>query len=196
MGFLDEYDVNLDEFNESGFDVPDGQYVFEVSKGELRKGTNADPDVVHVVISFALENEDGEVKTWNWWLKVPDDPSRPTRRESISMSDWKKWCLAAGFETPNEVGPEDVEGITGTVRLVSTPGKGKNADRMYTNPRDWTFDTEEEPAPKPTKATKPTKKRPEPEPDEEDDEDTESPFDTTPARAPRTAKKGNPFAKK
>lgn len=189
MGFLDDYDVDLDDFNDSGgFDVPDGTYAFEVTTGETKVGTQKNDDDVHIVIKFSLESEDGEVYSYNWWLKVPDDPSRPSRRESIAMSDWKKWLLGAGFppEDIGGVGPEDIEGITGTVQLLT--GRPNKEGRAYQNPRNWTFDgTEEEPK-KPTKAAKP-KPASEPEEDEEGD-DEEAP------RAARTRAKGNPFAKK
>lgn len=195
MGFLDDYDVDLNEFNESGFDVPNGTYEFEVVGCELRIGTAADDEARNIVVAFSLENEDGETYSWNWWLKVPDDPARPTRRESISMSEWKKWLLAAGFEPSeiNGVDGDDVVGYTGTVRIVNTPGKGKNADKSYTNPRDWTFDAEEEePEPvKPARTAKKAKPAPEPEPDEDDEEE-----EAAPAKPTRTRAKGNPFEKK
>lgn len=180
MGFLDDYDVDLNEFESSGFDVPDGQYNFEVTSSELKEGTQADPDARHIVVKFSLENEDGEVFAWNWWLRVPSDPARPTNREKISMSDWKKWLLGAGFtaEDINTVGPEDVESITGTMRLVSSRGKGANKDQTYQNPKDWTFDgAEEEPA-RPAKSARAAKPAPA-------------------AEAPKAAKaaKSNPFAK-
>lgn len=202
MGFLDAYDVDLNEFNESGFDDPDdGTYAFEVIKGETKEGTKRDDDAVHIVIYFNLENEDGEVQSWNWWLKVPDDPSRASRRESISMSDWKKWLLAAGFDASEigSVGPEDIEGLTGTVRLVTgRPNKDGNA---YQNPRDWTFDgvaedEEEAPPAKKEPAKKSTAKRakpaPEPEPEYEEEEEAEE----APASKTRTRAKSNPFKTK
>lgn len=196
MGFLDDYDVDLDEFNESGFSDPDpGTYSFEVLRGELRKGTSSDENAVNIVVQFQLENEDGEAQTWSWWLKVPDDPDRPTRRESISMSDWKKWLLGAGFppEDIGGVGPEDIEGITGTVQLLT--GRPNKEGKAYQNPKNWTFDGVEEEEEKPKKSAKPapakSKPAPEPEEDEEgDEEEAEAP------RATRTRAKGNPFAKK
>lgn len=197
MGFLDDYDVDLDDFNESGFDVPDGTYAFEVTTGETKVGTQKNDDDVHIVIKFSLESEEGEIHSYNWWLKVPDDPSRPSRRESIAMSDWKKWLLGAGFppEDIGDVGPEDIEGITGTVQLLT--GRPNKEGRAYQNPRNWTFDGVDE---GPKKSAKPAgakpagakpKPAPEPEEDEEgDEEEAEAPSAT------RTRAKGNPFAKK
>ena len=189
MGFLDDYDVDLDDFNESGFDVPDGTYAFEVTAGETKVGTQKNDDDVHIVIKFSLESEDGEIYTYNWWLKVPDDPSRPSRRESIAMSDWKKWLLGAGFpaEEIGSVGPDDIEGITGTVQLLT--GRPNREGRAYQNPRNWTFDDVEEPEEQPKK--KASKPKPAPEPEEDgDEEEAEAP------RAPRTRNKKNPFTKK
>lgn len=192
MGFLDEYEVDLDNYEDTGgFDIADGLYTFVVINGELKEGTAKDPDARHIVISFQFENEDGESNSYNWWLKVPDDPSRPTRRESISMSEWKKWLLAAGFDASeiNGVGPEDVEALTGTVRLVTgKPGKGGVA---YQNPKDWTFDTEEE---EPVKRAAPKKSAPrKAAPVEEPEEDDEEEVEETPA--PRRRTKENPFKK-
>ncbi len=203
MGFLDDYDVDLDDFNDSGgFDVPDGTYAFEVTTGETKVGTQKNDDDVHIVIKLSLESEEGEIHSYNWWLKVPDDPSRPSRRESIAMSDWKKWLLGAGFppEDIGGVGPEDIEGITGTMQLLT--GRPNKEGRAYQNPRNWTFDgveEEEEEKPKksakpaPAKSTKAVKPKPAPKPEEDEEGDEEA------AEAPsatRTRAKGNPFAKK
>lgn len=194
MGFLDDYDIDLDSYEDSGFDnPPDGMYLFVVKGSELKEGTSKDEDAVNIVVSFDLEDEEGETRSWNWWLRVPADPGRPTRWEEMSMARWKKWCLGAGFEPSeiNKIGPEDIEGISGTVRLVTRKGKGEGA-RDFQNPADWTFDgaEEEEEAPpaktsKPRAAAKP-KSAPEPEEDEEEEE--------APAR---TASRGkaNPFKK-
>ncbi len=197
MGFLDDYDVDLDDFNESGFDVPDGTYAFEVTTGETKVGTQKNDDDVHIVIKFSLESEEGEIHSYNWWLKVPDDPSRPSRRESIAMSDWKKWLLGAGFppEDIGGVGPEDIEGITGTVQLLT--GRPNKEGKAYQNPRNWTFDgVEEEEEEKPKKSAKASKPRaaakPKPAPEPEEDEEEEE----VPARtASRGKAKANPFKK-
>lgn len=190
MGFLDDFDIDLDDYESSGFDIPDGTYAFEVAKSELKEGTQNDEDARHIVVTFALENEEGETQTWNWWLKVPDDPQRPTQREKISMGDWKKWLLGAGFD-PSEigsVGPDEIEGITGTVRLVTT--FSKKSQREFQNPRDWTFDTVEE-KPKKESPKKASKPKPAPEPDEDDEDEAEAA-----PRANRARPKANPFAKK
>ena len=192
MGFLDDFDVDLNDFNDSGFDVPDGVYTFEVVKGELRKGTQKDSDACHIVITFSIENGDGETFGWNWWLKVPDDPARPTRRETIAMTDWKKWLLAAGFELGelSGVGPEDVEALTGSFRLVTgKPGKNGVA---YQNPRDWSFDKDEEEAPAPVPKRR-AKAAPTPEPEPEDDDEDEAPAPRR--RSARSTAKANPFEK-
>lgn len=184
-GFLDDYEVDLEDFEDSGFDVPDGLYSFEVIKGELRVGTQKDEDARHIVVSFSLESEEGATYNYSWWLAVPADPHRPTRRESISMSDWKKWLLGAGFDASeiNGVGPDDIEGLTGTVRLVT--GKPNKSGVAYQNPRDWAFDSAEEEEPKKAPA-RTAKVKAAPEADEEVEEE---------APAPRSRRKANPFAK-
>lgn len=199
MGFLDDFDINLDNYEDSGFDnPPDGTYSFVVKGSELKEGTSKDEDAVNIVVSFDLEDEEGETRSWNWWLRVPADPDRPTRWEEMSMARWKKWCLGAGFEPSeiNKIGPEDIEGISGTVRLVTRKGKAKKGEeaRDFQNPADWTFDgVEEEEKPAPAKASKPraaTKPKPAPEP-EEDEEEEEAPART----ASRGKAKANPFKK-
>ena len=198
MGFLDDYDIDLDDFNETGgFDVPDGTYNFTVVRGELKEGTTKDPEARNIVIYFNLENGEGETFTWNWWLTVPADPERPTKREAISMTDWKKWLLGAGFEPKDisSVGPEDIADLTGILRLVT--GKPNHEGKTYQNARDWAFDdAEEEEAPEPPKkaarpaAAKKAKPAPEPEPEDDEEEEEEE------APKPRTRKAGNPFQKK
>lgn len=198
MGFLDEYDIDLDNYEDSGFSDPaDGLYSFTVLGSETKKGTTKDETAVNIVISFDLENEDGESRKWSWWNKVPSDPDHPTRWEEMCMARWKKWCLAAGFDPSeiNGIGPDDIEGLTGTVRLVtrkSRPKKGEEA-REFQNPQDWTFDgAEEEEEEAPAKASKPkkaAKPKPAPEPDEEDEEEE------APARPARKKAQGNPFKK-
>lgn len=172
-------------------------YLFVVKGSELKEGTSKDEDAVNIVVSFDLEDEEGETRSWNWWLRVPADPGRPTRWEEMCMARWKRWCLAAGFAPSeiNSVGPDDIEGLTGTVRLVtrqSRPKRGEEA-RDFQNPQDWTFDgAEEEEEEAPAKASKPkkaAKPKPAPEPDEEDEEEE------APARPARTKAKANPFKK-
>lgn len=157
MGFFDDYDVDLDNFEaSSGFvNAPDGTYAFEVANAETRVGTNADPDAVNITVVFALENEDGETYKHTNWYAVPKDPAHPSQRETISMGEFKALLLSAGVpETElKSAGPEDIIGLEGTLRLVTSRSKKNGKD--YQNTRDIAFDNdsvaeeeEEEVAPK------------------------------------------------
>ena len=146
MSFFADYDVDLNDFNDDGFNVPDGTYDFEITGAETRKGTRNDEDAVNITITYRLENIDGEVFSTTSWFKVPSDPAHPTRRESIAMTELKKLLLSAGVkqEDLSTAGPEDLEGLTGTLRLVSSTNK--NTGNTYQNVRDVVFDGATTPA--------------------------------------------------
>lgn len=144
MGFFDDYDVDLDNFEaSSGFvNAPDGTYAFEVANAETRVGTNADPDAVNITVVFALENEEGETYKHTNWYAVPKDPAHPSQRETISMGEFKALLLSAGVpETElKSAGPEDIIGLEGTLRLVTSRSKKNGKD--YQNTRDIAFDND------------------------------------------------------
>ena len=171
MSFFADYDVDLNDFNDTGFDVPDGNYDFEITGAETRVGTRNDEDAVNITVTYRLENANGEVFSTTSWFKMPADPARPTRRESISMTELKKLLIGAGVkeEDLNSAGPEDLEGMTGTLRLVSS--ENKKTGTVYQNVRDVVFDSSESSAP--AKASEAPK--------------------AAPAASP--AKKSNPFGK-
>jgi hypothetical protein len=186
--FLADYDVDLDAFEAGGggFDIPDGTYDFEITNAEVRKGTKRDENAVHIVVAQRLENADGEVHSHQDWFAVPVDMDHLSPREKMSMQEWKLLLVQSGM-APADTGkatPDDIEGRTGTLRLVSTNGKGKNSDKVYQNVKDRTFDGQEEGAP--VKAA-PAKARKAAAPVEDAEEADEAPR--------RTAKKANPFAK-
>lgn len=157
MGFFDDYDVDLDNFEaSSGFvNAPDGPYAFEVANAEVRVGTNNDPEAVNITVAFALENEEGETYKHTNWYAMPKDPAHPSQRETISMGEFKALLLAAGVPESElkTAGPEDIIGLEGTLRLVTSRSKKNGKD--YQNTRDIAFDNdaaaeeeEEEAAPK------------------------------------------------
>lgn len=176
MGFLDDYDVDLDDFEASaGFDVPDGYYDFTINAAELRKGTSNEPDAVNIVLTYGLENAEGSTFSTTQWFRVPADRDHMTRRGDISMREWKALLLSANIKDMQGAGPEDLEGLSGTLRLVTTVSK-KNGNE-YQNIRNVQFDKSGDSAPKklaPTKAKSAAK----------------------PAeKAAPAAKKSNPFAR-
>ena len=143
MGFFDDYDVDIDNYEATnGFEVPDGNYDFEITKAEIRKGTTKDPEAVNITVSYRLENAEGAVFSYMDWFKIPADPDHPTTQENIAMGNFKKLLISAKVEDLQNAGPEDLEGLTGTLRLVSS--QNKKTDRTYQNPRDIRFDTSDE----------------------------------------------------
>lgn len=162
-GFFAEYDVNLDDYEAGdGFAlVPPGTYDHSIKTAEIRKSEEKGDSIVVV---FALEGIDGEVyEHWEWY-KIPQDPNHPTKGETTGMKRFKKLLIDAGFDPSalNEVGPEELADLTGTLDIVHNKGRGDNADKVYVNTRNIRFDTEEaapaKPAPK--KATKPAAEKP------------------------------------
>lgn len=159
MGFFDDYDVDINEFNENGgFDAPDGNYSFEITKAYVKKGTQKDEEAVNIVVSFSLESEEGEAYTFSEWFPVPTDPDNVTKREKRRMGEFKKLLLLSGVAPENlqEAGPEDLEGGTGTVTLKTRKGNDGND---YQNPSNYVFDGADS-TPAPAKPARTTARKP------------------------------------
>jgi len=191
MGLFDDFDINEEDVKTSSFDIADGVYRFEISDAERRDGSTNKPDNTYFVISFQLEDENGdsagEKQSWHT-LAVDGDAEH--RIAKIGWSTLKGLLLSLGIkgsELQDFEGPEIV-GVRGTLQLKTGAKKG-NKD-PYQNIRNIHVDdedAEEEEALAPKKASKPAakkaapakakpaKKAPEPE-DEGDDEDDDNPF--------------------
>lgn len=178
MGLFDDFDIDMDDVKAAGFSNPDdGTYEFEITEARIQNGTKKAPDDVAFVISYNLD----EAGTKQEWFTVAQD-GEMTARAKQSLGFLKSRLIDLGFTgSLNDIAPEDLEGIRGTLKLVtSKTAKGefqnvKNVQVLDTE--DEEEEVEEAPA-KPAKRTATVKKvaakrKPAPEPDEDD----ENPFE-------------------
>lgn len=158
MGIFDDFGIDPDEIKESSFDIPDGTYRFEISMAEQLDGTDNKPDTTFFIIDYELEDEDGDPagQTRSWYTLAEDGDSE-TKRVAQSMSFLKTDLKRLGVTDFANFDGSELVGLTGTLQLKSTPGKGANRDRMFQNVRNVRVDEAEE-APAPKKA--PAKKAP------------------------------------
>ena len=172
MGLFDDFDIDMDEVKAAGgFDFEDGHYDFEISEALIQNGTKNDPDDTKFIIKYDMD-EAGTY--WEWFtVAVDGDPEHPKAKQSLGFL--KNRLIDLGFTASalNDLEPEDLEGIVGTLELRTTSGKGKNAGNKYQNVRNVKVAVEEEePEPEPKKPVRrrpAAKPAPEPEPDEDDE---------------------------
>lgn len=151
MGILDDYNVDLDDFDTSTFDVPDGVFDFAVGEVATQDGSKARPDQPMFYIHYILTSEDGKNYTRREYFDIPVDPSHPTDSDKRAMGRLKSRLLSFGFDENevNGVQSEELVGISGTLQLVTNKG--------FQNIRNLRVDEDEEPAPAP--APKPVQRR-------------------------------------
>lgn len=163
MGFFDDYGLDADDFNENvSFDVPDGNYTFEITKAYIKEGTQNDEDKNGIAITYSLENEDGEAYTNTQYFWLPKDPDAPTQQEQRNMGEFKKFMLKAGIprEELNSAGPDELEGLTGTLELKTRTGKGGKEFQNTSNHVFDGVDLDDTPAPAPARTTRTAAKKP------------------------------------
>lgn len=195
MGLFDDFDIDMDDVKAAdGFSNPDdGNYDFEVTEAGLRNGTKKKPDDTFFVIYYSLD----EAGSKQEWFTVAEDGER-TARAKQSLGFLKSRLIDLGLEAAslNDISSDDLEGIRGTLQLVTT----KNAKGEFQNIKNVKVaeaedEDEDEPevddaalkkqvaakraarAKAEAAAKAPVKKRPaKPAPAEDDDED-ENPFE-------------------
>lgn len=135
---------------QSGFYTPEvGTYNFEVVGAEVRVGTKANPEAINFIVRYILSGDDGEPHIWEQWLGIPDpaDPRNLTQGERVKFSILKQTLMGLGVADSdiNTVGPDDVEGVTGTLQIAKSKNKqwdGTDPNReYYTNARNIKADT-------------------------------------------------------
>lgn len=136
MGFLSELGIDADEIEAAGFSEADpGFYAFEISEAAVIEGTSKDEDVVKFRITYALfdDNETPAGSKSEWWTLFEVAGEEPGEVAVKSRGYLKGRLNDLGITTPlNDLELDEIEGITGTLRLVA------NGD--YTNVRNvkWT----------------------------------------------------------
>lgn len=170
MGLFDDYDIDMDEVEAAGgFDFKDGIYEFEVAEALLQQGSKNKPDVTFFIIKYDLD-EAGVY--WEWFTVAVDrDAEHPDAKRGLGYLKGRLQDLGFQAAELNDIEPEDVEGITGTLKLVTTQGKGKNAGNSYQNVRDVKVgEVADEPEDEPEEAPAPRRRtaKPAAEPEEDD----------------------------
>ena len=175
MGLFDDFDIDMDEVKAAGgFDFEDGNYDFEISEALIQNGTKNDPDDTKFIIKYDMD-EAGTY--WEWFtIAVDGDPTAKKAEQSLGFLKSRLVDLGFSPSALNDLDPEDLEGIVGSLQLLTTSGKGKNAANKYQNVRNVKVAVEEEepepePAPKRTRAAKPKAVEVEEEVDEEVEDD-------------------------
>lgn len=137
MGLFDDFDIDMDEVEEAGgLSFEDGNYDFEITEALTQKGTKNKPDTTFFIIKYALN--DGEAGTYWEWFTVAVDGSSEHANAKRSLGFLKSRLMDLGFKAAelNDIDGEDLEGITGTLQLLTTSGKGANAANKYQNVRN------------------------------------------------------------
>lgn len=151
MGLFDDFDIDMDEVEESSFaSIKDGFYEFETTELMHQNGSKNKPDYTYKVLKFDLD----EAGTYWEWFVVAVHGETDHKDAKRGLGNLKTRLLSLGFLASelNEIEPEDVEGITGSLQLVTTQGKGANAGNYYQNVRNVKVedpDAADEPAPAP-----------------------------------------------
>lgn len=140
MGFFADLGIDMDnEVEESGFTEPEaGFYAFEISNATVVNGTSKDEDVVKFRVDYALYGDD-EVPagTKSEWWTLFENVDEVTEKAEKSRGYLKGRLRDLGFQgSINDLEPEDIIGVTGTIRLV------QNGD--YTNVRNVKAHVKEE----------------------------------------------------
>lgn len=120
-GILEEYGLDVDAAEEFGFDVPDGEYDFVIGDVFVRVGSKNQPDKSWLIIDYLL-GETG--KKHGELFGLPEDSSAPTEKEKAAIGRYKSRLLSLGFEegTLNEIGRDELVGITGHFTLLTAKG--------------------------------------------------------------------------
>lgn len=147
MGLLDAYGIDTDNVEVPSYEVEDGWYRFTIGDCYVKEGSTNNPDLSWLIIEYQLEDEEGNPKGKTSDLfQLPEDPEAPTEAELKKLGWYVARMLNLGFsrEDVNGIDREDLIGLTGTLQLKTTAGKGKNAGKEYQNIVKLTGDPMEE----------------------------------------------------
>lgn len=126
MGLFDDFDIDMDDVK-AGFSNPDdGLYEFEITEAHTQNGTKKNPDDTFFVINYSLD----EAGSKQEWFTIAQD-GEVTDRAKQSLGFLKSRLIDLGFSASalNDLDPDDLEGIRGTLKLVTT----KNAKGEFQN---------------------------------------------------------------
>jgi hypothetical protein len=158
-GLLDDYGIDADEIPDISYEVPDGVYRYEL--GGVIHWQDEEGSRKAIRFDFLLDDEDGTTGQKSEWFNMPEDPENPTDYEMQTLARMKRRIVELGIpkEEAGNAGEEELVGLTGTLQIVSVPGKGKNKGKTYQNIRNVRPDeVDEAPAAPAAKAKAPVGK--------------------------------------
>jgi hypothetical protein len=132
MGLLDDYGIDTSEATTPSYDMEDGIYEFTVGDVYVKQGSQKYPDRSWVIIEYLVGDEG---KKQSELFELPQDPENMTDRERQKLGYYVARLMDLGVDRDevNDVDRDDLIGVTGTLQLYSTAGKGANAGKMFQN---------------------------------------------------------------
>jgi hypothetical protein len=132
MGLLDDYGIDTSEATTPSYDMEDGIYEFTVGDIYVKQGSQKYPDRSWVIIEYLVGDEG---KKQSELFELPQDPENMTDRERQKLGYYVARLMDLGVDRDevNDVDRDDLIGVTGTLQLYSTAGKGANAGKMFQN---------------------------------------------------------------
>jgi hypothetical protein len=132
MGLLDEYGIDTSEAETPSYDMEDGIYEFTVGDVYVKQGSQKYPDRAWIIIEYLIGDEG---KKQSELFELPADPENMTDRERQKLGYYVARMMDLGVDRDkvNDVDREDLIGVSGTLQLYSSAGKGPNAGKMFQN---------------------------------------------------------------
>jgi hypothetical protein len=148
MGLLEDFNIDMKDIKaNSGFEITaTGFWNFTIGAAFIKEGSVANPDKSWIIIEYILDNEDGETDKYSDLFELPKDSRDLTKKELQTMGFYKARMLELGFHEDeiNDIEGEELVGMTGTLEVYHTRGKGDNSDKTYANVRHVKVSTDEE----------------------------------------------------
>lgn len=132
MGMLDDYGIDTSDIEAPSYDLEDNIYEMTVGDIYVKQGSKNFPDRSWVIIEY-LVGEEGKKKSE--LFELPADPENLTDRDRQKLGFYVARMLDLGVERDkvNDINREDLIGVSGTLTLYSSEGRGKNAGKVFQN---------------------------------------------------------------
>jgi len=132
MGLLDDYGIDTTEIEAPSYDIEDGMYEMTVGDVYIKQGSKNFPDRSWVIFEY-LVGEEG--KKASELFELPVDPGLLTDKEHTRLGYYVARLLSLGVarENVNDIDKDDLVGLTGTLVLYTSTGKGANAGKTFQN---------------------------------------------------------------
>mgnify|MGYP003632728633 CR=1 FL=1 len=138
MGLFEDFDIDMDDVEEAtGFaTVPDGTYEFEIAEGYTQNGSSNFPNDKLFFIKYSLDEAGSTSERFVIGQRDDEDSEYEiTERAKQSLGFLKTRLKSLGFEKMPQDASE-LEGIRGTLKLVTTKSKKGGESKEYQNVKD------------------------------------------------------------